>query len=149
MALWQVDFYVLPKIEWELNLKTNFLLIDNFDDSFFWLEKTVHPNFFKDVQLILPVYEKAWCSYLTIYGHEVGTRLDVECEAAKVESVILRIDFTTYYAHILKQLIQFFISNELILVDEKLNRLQLNFETINSSILNSPRAIRYNSLQGK
>jgi hypothetical protein len=57
MALWQYNFYVLPKSSM-LNLDSNLTSLkkdDGFDDSIFWANTKINPIFFNPINNFLPI----------------------------------------------------------------------------------------------
>lgn len=148
MALWQVGFFVLPNES--LGPGDKFELSDehSFDDAPFWRSEKVNPNFFDPINRILP-RAKSWGDYLILYGNENSNRFEVVFENCIVESVSFRIDFTSNYESVLSELIEFFILNGLIVLDESLNLLPLNFEAIKSGIENSHQVKKYRELSNQ
>jgi hypothetical protein len=145
MALWQVGFFILPKRSLELCDKFDFSGEHSFDDSPFWQLEKVSLDFFVPVNSILP-QTKSWGDYLVLYGNENSNRFEVVFEKDTVESVSFRIDFTSNYEPILSQIIEFCILNNLIILDEELNVVPLNFEQARSVVENAPQVKKYNEL---
>jgi hypothetical protein len=148
MALWQISFFILPKAV--LNNKVNFKINEEcFDDAVFWIQERISPELFKPINKFLP-QTKSWRDTLMMFGDENSNRLEVSFnEINIVEAVSFRIDFTSDYEKILRKLIDFFILNGLIILDNKLNILPLNFETLKEMIENSKQVNIYDILSGK
>ncbi len=144
MALWQVGFFILPKLNLELINLLKSTDEESFDNSFYWDEKKVSPLFFRKIETFLPQTE-SWSEELNIYGNENSNRIEVYFSNDIVESVSFRIDFTSNYKEILKQIIEFCITNDFIILNEMLNVVDLNFESINKDILNETRVKKYTS----
>lgn len=148
MALWQYNFFVLPREVLEnLTLNNKLKLDENdcFDDSLFWKKKQINFNFFTSISKILPL-GKSWNKNMLLYGSEDSNCFEILSKNAIVMSVSFRIDFTKDYSYILNELIEFFILNGLVIVDEDLNILTLNFESIKEKIENSPQVKKYKRL---
>ena len=145
MALWQVGFFVLPKDC--ISEISNFKISDEFtfDDAPFWKENNTSPDYFEDIGSLLPK-TKSWADYLTIYGNENSNRFEVVSENNIVESVSFRIDFTSDYKLILDGIIEFCILKGLIILDEKLQIVPLNYELARSVLENAPQVKKYNNL---
>lgn len=145
MALWQVGFFILPKES--IEYLDSFEVSDEhtFDDTSFWKTKKINPSFFNPIGFFLP-QSKSWAKYLTIYGDENSNRFEIVSENNIVESVSFRVDFTSDYESVLNEIIEFCILNGLIILDEGLNLVPLNFELANSSIKNAPQIKKYNDL---
>lgn len=148
MALWQVGFFVLPKRSFDSGDKFELSDEHSFDDAPFWQPEKLNPNFFDPINKILP-RTKSWGDYLILYGNENSNRFEVIFENDIVESVSFRIDFTSNYQGVLSELIEFFILNGLIVLDENLNVLPLNFEAIKTVIENSPQVKKYRMLSNQ
>lgn len=135
MALWQYTFFVLPVsgVEKDLNnfrfAKNN----DSFDDDSFWEGLSVNNTLFERVSTFLPK-GKAWSEDLLVFGDLASNCLKVFSEKGIVVSVSLRIDFTSKYEDLLNELIEFFILNGLLLIDEDLNVVPLNYLEIKKRI---------------
>jgi hypothetical protein len=145
MAIWQVGFFVLPKES--IEHIDSFEVSDEhtFDDAPYWKPKRINPSFFDSIGFFLPK-SKSWAEYLTIYGSENSNRFEIVSENDIVESVSFRIDFTSDYEKALGEIIEFCILNGLIILDEALNLVPLNFETTNNLIKLAPQVKKYNDL---
>lgn len=148
MALWQIDFFVIPNSDWIKNTKFESMREYGFDDAPSWKERNVTLSFFDVVYEILPK-GKSWNSNIIIFGNEDSNRMDVLIENNIVESVGLRIDFTSNYEPILNQLIEFFILNGLLVLDQDLNVVPLNFESFKGVIENAPQVKKYRIFSGQ
>jgi len=146
MGLWQVGFFVLPRE----SAGSRFALDEegSFDDSPYWLEQKVLPGFFDPIAAFLPV-EKSWSEKICLYGSHDSNRVEVSHDNGIVESVSFRIDITSQYETVLAELIEFCILNGLVVLDEKLSALPLNFEVIKFVIENSQQVKGYRALAGK
>jgi hypothetical protein len=146
MAIWQYTFHVLLKEKVEEFPK---YLIENreegFDDSIFWEGMALNRDVFYPINALLPK-GTSWCANIDLYGHQKSTLLEVLHKGDMVESVSFRIDYTTNYEAILRQLIEFFTINGFVIVDEDINVLPMNFEIIKSVVDNSRQVKTYNWL---
>lgn len=145
MALWQVGFFVIPKESLDLGIPIKLSEEDSFDDSLFWEYLNLNPSFFDSIGAILPK-KKSWSRNIILYGEENSNRFEVFFESEIIVSVSFRINFTSNYEDILRQLIEFFLYNNLIILDEKINIIPLNFEGVKGIIENSPQVIKYRTV---
>jgi len=145
MALWQIDFFILPQDA--LNNQELFKISEehSFDDSQFWQSLKESPSNFDSVGLFLP-RSKSWASCLIMFGDETSNRFEIMASNDFVESVSFRIDFTSAYDDVLRQIIEFCILNGFIILDEKLQIVPLNFEAAKRVIEDAPQVRKYNSL---
>jgi hypothetical protein len=146
MALWQLSFFVLPKEGIEPNSAFEKSNEGLFDDSKFWDRLAIRPSIFDPIETFLPKLNKPWGKYLILYGSENGNRLDVVTEGDCIDSVSFRVDFTSNYVDTLTELIDFFIFNGMIVLDQNLNVIPLNLESFKSLIQNSAQASIYSQL---
>lgn len=142
MALFQVGFFVLPKESLKDHIGFNLSNEGLFDDAQFWKKRLVSPDFFCPIEKILP-RGKSWANYLHLYGNENENRFEVVFENDIVESVTFRIDFTGDFEGTLSMLIEFFIFNDLIVLDEDLSLITLNLESFKGTIQNAPQVEKY------
>lgn len=152
MALWQYTFQILPKKSFSV-LKSDIQLFDEnnlFDDEPYWKYEPFNKNYFEGVEKLL-MKGKSWSKEIYLLGSENSNCLEVlfDIQTDNVKSVSLRIDFTSEFEMILRGFIDFCIYNELIILDEALQIVSLNYESIIHIINNSPQFKRYNELQGQ
>jgi hypothetical protein len=81
-----------------------------------------------------------------MYGSEESNRFEVLCENNNVVSVSFRIDFTTEYEIVLRQILEFCILKGLAILDESLRVVPLSFEAAKSVVDNSVQIKKYNKL---
>ncbi len=144
MALWQYTFYVLPK-EGVQELSSDFHFVkdnDGFDDALYWIGQHLHKSFFNDITNILPK-SISWSRNIDLYGNQESNCVEVLFKTNWIVSVSMRIDFTSNYENILRQLIEFFILNGLIIIDEELNLLPNNLLAIKEKINASSQYEKY------
>jgi hypothetical protein len=150
MALWQYEFHVLPKESFSILSNGTQLLLDDglFDDEPFWKYKPVNKNYFKGIEKILQE-GKSWSKQIDLYGNQRSNCLEILFDALtnNVVSVSFRIDFTSDFEMVLREIIEFCISKELIILDEELQIIPLNYESINCIIENSPQVKKYDELR--
>ena len=131
MSLNQIGFFVLPKKCWvEMVNENNFKLDDEgfFDDELIWNKFNIHYSLFSPINEILPI-TKSWSNNIMMFGEENSNRFEVLFNKSKiVVSVSFRIDFLSNYEIILIKLLNFFKSNDLIVIDEKLNFVELKYQ---------------------
>ena len=148
MALWQVGFFILPKGSLKHGGKLDKSEEHTFDDAPFWESLNIDYSFFDPIKRFLPE-GKSWSKNVILYGEENSHRLEVLFENSIIISVSFRIDFTSDYEQILNEIIEFCIFNGLIILDEDLNILPLNFQSVKSIIENSPQVKKYNRLSNQ
>lgn len=150
MALWQYTFHVLPNKSLELHsLGLSFKREeDGFDDAAIWRVQKIKPDFFKDIDYILP-QGKSWSKNIDLYGDQESNCFEVLFEKNIVVSVSFRINFIDNYNDVLNALIEFCIYKGLIIIDEELKVVPLNFETIKSIIEYSPQVRKYKALSNQ
>jgi len=150
MALWQYTFQILPKKSFS-TLKRDINLFDEnnlFDDEPYWKYESINKNYFEGVEQLL-MKGKSWSQEINLYGSEKSNCLEIffDTQTSNIKSVSLRIDFTSEFELVLRGIIDFCIYKELIILDEELQIIPLNYESISCIINNSPQFKRYNELQ--
>lgn len=150
MAIWQYTFRILPKKSFSV-LKSDRQLFDEnnlFDDEPYWMYEPINKNYFEGIGEIIQE-GKSWSKDIKQYGNLESNCLEVlfDGRTNNVESVSFRIDFTSEFEMVLRGVIDFCIYNELIILDEKLQIVHLNYESISHIINNSSQFKRYNELQ--
>lgn len=150
MSLWQYTFQILPKKSLS-SLKRDINLFDEnnlFDDEPYWKYEFINKNYFEGVEQLL-VKGRSWSQEINLYGSEKSNCLEIffDIQTSNIKSVSLRIDFTSEFELFLRGFIDFCIYKELIILDEELQIIPLNNESISSIINNSPQFKRYNELQ--
>lgn len=152
MALWQYTFHILSKESFD-TLRINFELAFGefgFDDEPFWKFAAVHKSYFEEVSLILEK-GKSWSNEIDLYGHQEINCLEVLFDGNTniVSSVSFRIDFRSEYEMVLNPIIEFCILKGLVMLDEDLNIVALNYEVMKSVIENAPQKTMYNKLKNQ
>lgn len=145
MALWQIGFFILPHDALDNQEFFNISEEHCFDDSPCWIPKKMPVSMFDPIGSFLPK-SKSWADYLIMFGTENSNRLTIVQEAHLIESVSFRIDFTSAYSDVLRQIIEFCIQNRLIILDNDLRGVPLNFEAAKRVVENAPEVKKYNSL---
>ena len=148
MALWQYTFHILTRESFDfIGDKTLFSTEDYlFDDEPYWQYKPIDRSFFTEIELILD-RGKSWSKNIDLYGIQDSNCFEVGFEQNNiVNSVSFRINFTSDYENILNQIIEFCILKKLIILDEELNVVPLDINTIKEIIKNAPQRRKYNWL---
>ena len=131
MAIWQYTFFIIPNNNVSLD---NFSpIIDEeglFNDNLYWTNKETHISFFEEIGNIIPK-NKSWSQQIVLFGKENTNCIEVYNENEYVTSVSFRVDFRTDYSSILKQIVSFLRKKDLLLIDEELKVVPLDFEIIN------------------
>ena len=87
--------------------------------------------------------------YITLFGSENSNRMEVISENGIVESVSFRIDFTSNYEFVLKGIIEFCILKGLIILDQNLQMVPLNYEIAKNIVENAPQVETYDYMLNK
>lgn len=148
MAIWQYTFHVLHKES--VNTASDFCTFnrddEGFDDSFFWKKHPLKKVFFNEINLIFNK-SRSWSLRIDLYGNQESNCFEVlHDNEDNVLSVSFRIDYTSNYEPALSQIIEFCVFNGLIILDENLNIVPLNFENAKTVIEHSPQIEKYNKL---
>lgn len=147
MALWQIDFFIIP---WEDDGNVPAFEKDEdglFDDFLHWQKKNADTTFFNTLEKIMG-RGKSWSKDLVLLGNEVSNRIDIYYKQGRVDTVSMRIDFRSNYEHIVRAIIDFCVLNGLMILNNDLGIMLLNFETFKNEIENSPQVIKYSRLAG-
>lgn len=130
MSLNQIGFFVLPKDCLDKTSKNNNFELDEngyFDDELIWNKHKIHYSLFNEITEILPL-NISWSKNIVLFGDENSNRLEVLFDKNEIIlSVSFRLDFASNYEIILIKLLNFFKSNDLIVIDEKLNLTELKY----------------------
>jgi hypothetical protein len=150
MAIWQYTFLILPKKSFNV-LKNDMKFFDEnnlFDDEPFWKYEPINKSYFKTVGELL-IEGESWSKEINLFGSEKSNCLEIffDTQTCNIKSVSLRIDFTSQYELVLRGIIDFCIYKELIVLDEELQIVSLNYESINTIINSSLQSKRYKELQ--
>ena len=144
MALWQYQFNLIPKCA----NGPAYLEKDAdgmFDDSEFWIKTKIPCSTFDPIGKILP-RSQSWSKNIILYGSTESNCFEALCKNGIAVSVSFRINFTTKYHEILKSLVDFCIAHNMIIMDEDLKKINLDFNSVNQIIINAPQVRRYNEL---
>ena len=152
MALWQYTFQVLTKESFD-SLNKNIISSTEefvFDDELFWQYKPINRSLFAGLESILG-RGKSWSNEIDLYGNEESNCFEILFDKQNniVLSASCRIDFTSDYENVFQKIIEFCISNDLVILDENLNIVPLNASTMKCIIENAPQRSKYNELKSK
>nr|WP_017850323.1 hypothetical protein [Leptospira interrogans] len=145
MALWQYQFFVIPRESVKEHPDLKRVEVDGeffFDDSLFWKPLNLTSTFFSEIESILPK-SKSWDKDLIVFGSLESNTLGVLCEAGIITSVSFRIDYRSSFESILNKLIDFFLAKDLIVLGENLNIVSLEIEAIKEIIYHSLQFKKY------
>jgi hypothetical protein len=118
MALSQISFFTLPQKTFQKLSQSHLKKEDHlFDDSVYWASERAPCDFFAKIGSFLPI-NTSWSKQITLYGQQDSNCFEVLCEDQIILSVSFRIDFTSDYEDILRNLIEFFITNDLLILDD-------------------------------
>jgi hypothetical protein len=150
MALWQYSFQILPQKSFRiLNKNSEFFDENNlFDDELYWMYEPINKVYFEGIGQIL-AKGKSWSKEISLFGDEKSNCLEIlfDTQTNNIRSVSLRIDFTSEFEVILRGIVDFCIYNELVLLDEELLAIPLNYESIVCVINSSSQFKKYNKLR--
>lgn len=131
MAIWQCEFFVLPKND---TYDLQYSDIKLFEDDKYWKKAKIKKEIFSEISRLLKP-EKSWSNEIDLYGSENGNRLQVLFDANNIiESVTFRIDFGSEYEAVLRGIISLCEKNGFCIIDGNLNNLKLSFNTIKETI---------------
>jgi len=135
MALWQYTFQLIEKKSFqELSPKKVFTEDNFFDEEPYWILSHKQKDLFSDIGLILKK-NISWSKSIDLYGIQDSNCLEVYFDDSNyITSASFRIDFRNSYENILREIIEFCIVKKLIIIDEGLNDVQLNYEYIDNII---------------
>jgi hypothetical protein len=146
MALWQYSFHLITKESFKILTKNSLPTFDElgFDDELYWHVELIDKFFFEEIDTILNK-NVSWSTEIDLYGHQKSNCFEVFFDGNTniVKSVSFRIDFSNDYEMVLKGIIEFCIQKGLIILDEKLQLVTLNYEVARSIIENSPQMNKY------
>lgn len=147
MALWQYTFQLIEKKSFqELSPKKAFTEDNFFDEEPYWIFSHKQKDLFLEIEYILKK-NTSWSKSIDLYGEQESNCLEVFFDDLDyITSASFRIDFTSSYEMILRALIGFCISKELVIIDENLNTVVLNYEYINNIIHSSHQRKTYYNL---
>lgn len=150
MAIWQYSFLVVPKSFRVAGDRHSCKALDSdglFDDESLWRKEDINISFFSPVDEILPM-SSSWSNSIHLYGDQDSNRFEVYSdENGKIISVSFRVDYTSNFQSILRQVLDFVRIKDLVLLDEDLNVQESNFESIVRLIENSNSYKRFHELR--
>jgi hypothetical protein len=146
MAIWQYVFTVIPcgsvsNGSFKPTLDEDGL----FETEPYWLITKVSTQPFNQIEQILPK-GKSWSENLLVFGDLQSNCFEVLFEGDLVVSVSFRIDYTSDYGEVLSSLIEFCIMNGLSILDEGLEPILMNFESVRQIIESSNQWTKYHRL---
>jgi len=146
MAIWQYTFEIIPRKSLVTIGVTDFLTDGDYEKYNFWENFDEGINFF--ISLVVEIgMNESWSEDVVIYGNEESTCIKIFLENDKITGVIVRIDIRYNYSLILNSIIQFCISNGLVILDD-LKILDLDASIISQRIINSDQIAMYKKLFG-
>jgi len=147
MSVYQNEYFIVPRegnytLFEGLNLKS-FLEDDLFEDDLFWDGINVN---LKKINTYLSgnfPEDNSWSERLKIYGNNDTNSINLLSKDNMIESMSFRVNFTTDYTIFLDKLIELCKLNDLLIVDNDLNVLSLDYQMIMDNIVNSKAFERY------
>ncbi|WP_298760644.1 hypothetical protein [uncultured Psychroserpens sp.] len=149
MSIFQNTYFIVPRngnydLFEDLNLKSFLEEEGLFDDDLFWEGLNYKYEKYKDYLMNIFEVGDSWSKKVKIFGNNDTNCLKLFVEEGFILSVSFRVNFKTDYAEFLRQVIEFCKINDYLVVDNKLDVLSLDFETINYNIINSTAFKRFN-----
>lgn len=140
----QYEFYLVERQSFEdLSAAKEFVEGKYFNAEPFWIYSYKHKNLFSEVEKILE-RNKSWDQQRDLYGDQDSSCLEVLFDKEEsIESVVLKIDFGISYVGILIEILWLFRKNDLVIIDENLHELPLDFKIIDRVIQSSKRWEKY------
>jgi hypothetical protein len=150
MAIWQYNFFIIPKDSFKTDEKLQFLKHDEdgFDDAILWRDFPTSVYEFQSLEAVLPRKE-SWSKDIFLLGDIESNCIEVYFDEGWVTSVSLRVDFTSDYLSILSTVVEFCVMKGFSLLDEDLTLLQLNSITLERVIKTSEQFVNYQKLMNK
>jgi hypothetical protein len=142
MSVYQNTYFIVPR-------KGNYTLFEGlnlnsfmeeegfFEDDLFWENLNCE---YEDIEsYLLKKFKvgKSWSKDLKIFGDIDVNSLEILLESNSIVSLSFRVNFKTDYRSFLNEVIDFCKLNDYLVVDNELNALSLDFETINENIHSS------------
>lgn len=146
MAIWQYSFKLIPRRSIKSGLKA--LQYDEngcLKDHVYWDKVPTSISFLRGIGQIM-LRSNSWSKNLLIFGDLESTCLEIYSEGAYIKSVSFRIDFTSDFEKVLKRMIVFINSKNLVLFDERDNALASNYYVIKHLVEHSEQFYRYKKL---
>ncbi|MEN2436657.1 hypothetical protein AAH994_14670 [Weeksellaceae bacterium A-14] len=147
MALWQYTFHIIEcKSIKDLSPDKLFIEDNFFNEEPYWIYSHKQKNLFSDIESILKK-NISWSTNIDLYGTQESNCLEVFFDNENyITSVSFRIDFVNPYENLLRSFIEFCISKDLVMIDENLSIVTLNYEYIDSIIKMSSQKKVYDNL---
>lgn len=145
MAIWQYTFHLLPK-QCLKDGASPLLNDDNgVDYSPFWKLFPTTRAAFNGVSAFLKT-NKSWSNSIDQYGDIDSNCVEVYFENEMVESVSFRLNYTINYEYVLTEMFDFCVRGEFVLIDEDLELVVFNLESIDAIIRQSSQLKVYKKL---
>lgn len=146
MALWQYNFFILPRHS-VLNNKFTPEYDENdlFEDDIYWSEVSIQVSLFDDIEKKIP-RGKSWSNDLLVLGDLESNCLEVYSEESEVRSVSIRVDFTSDYEGFLRLIVEFVILKDLVLLSEEKDLLKPNYVLMKNKVESSLQFRKYKKL---
>lgn len=141
MSVYQNSYFIVPRkgnytLFEGLNLNS-FFEDDLFEDDLLWEDLNYKYVEYEDYLNSVFKLGESWSSQLKMFGNNDTNCLKVLIENEIIVSVSFRVNFEINYIDFLKEIIEFCKLNDWLIVDNELNTLSIDFETINDNITES------------
>ncbi len=141
MSIYQSQYFIVPrKGNYSLfeGLNLNSFLEDGlFEDDLFWNGTSMD---FQKISAHLQQnldQDKSWSENLKIYGNNELNHINLFFKEDTIQSMSFRVNFTTDYSTFLNTVIELCKLNDLLIVDNDLNVLSLDYQTLIDNLSNS------------
>lgn len=139
MAIWQFDFHLVPRREFERQFGTIPVTISEeyYKEIAWWTEVSLLEELNADFSTLLPK-GSSWDSQSTSWGTEDGDRIDVLREDHGIAEVFGRLDTRTLSLPFLNCLVEIARRHDLLIVTESRHVLRPSVKELLAAIRRSP-----------
>ena len=155
MAINQITFFLIPRegnytLFEGLNLKS--FLQDSipedegfylFEDDLFWENLGYKFSEIKELLVNNFTEEESWSDEVKIFGHNDSNCIKIILDDDVIISVSFRINFVINYSNFLSKVIEFSKAKDFLIVDNRLDILNLDYDIINNNICDSDEYLNY------
>lgn len=138
MAIWQYQIYMIPEEEISSYFKNDkFISYDDFNEIKWWKYRQLNIKSFDLFTDLLPKKD-SWSDDIILFGDESSNCIEILKEQDLIIEISIRIDLRLDCKKIINLLCEFTINNNCMFLNDKLEVLHPNVESIKSSIASYP-----------